>query len=263
MKKILLALIVLVMLTSQVLAHEVKNNVTLAEIEGYIFNYDFTSDGNIIVVGGSAPGGFDEELHERKAAYTSIRTSGDTNSTALIMKYSSDGSLLDIKTFGGDSYDYFIAAKETKDGGYVAASYTKSYGGGDLHKHGVLGNSDHKEAALYVKYDKNLQVEWAYINREANYSPYVWEKDDMFYIKVGDELQVINKDGLKVNSYSTLDILGPDVYINNIAMSSTGDFYFIGNQKSIGILKKTNDKLEEVYTKTFEVDGSIYFYNMI
>jgi len=53
------------------------------------------------------------------------------NSDVYILKLNSDGSLEWQKTFGGNGEDWAISIQQTKDGGYIVAGFTNSFGAGD------------------------------------------------------------------------------------------------------------------------------------
>ena len=82
------------------------------------------------------------------AGYTSIYGSGDTNTTALILKYDSALNIEWAKITGGNGADRYRSIYLTTDGGYIAAGDSSSFGAGD-------------KDIFIVKYTDTGNVEWA------------------------------------------------------------------------------------------------------
>lgn len=80
------------------------------------FSIDITSDGGYIVAGGTY-------------------SSGNGNEDMYLVKLNSNGDTLWTKTYGGTNEDEAKSVKQTSDGGYILAGYTKSYGdiNGDIY----------------------------------------------------------------------------------------------------------------------------------
>lgn len=71
---------------------------------------------------------------------------GVVNSDVYLIKTDSIGNLLWTKTYGGSSSDYGYSVRQTSDGGYIIAGYTRSFGaeGTDVYiiKTDSIGNLD-------------------------------------------------------------------------------------------------------------------------
>jgi len=102
-----------------------------------------TPDGGCIAVGISA-GSTDGDL-------TGIDKGGDD---AIIVKYSSDGTVVWKKTFGGSDFDSFGLIISAPDGGYVVL-------GGSGSTDGDLTGTDISDGwRIIVKYNSNDDIEW-------------------------------------------------------------------------------------------------------
>ncbi|GFP23621.1 hypothetical protein HKBW3S09_01086 [Candidatus Hakubella thermalkaliphila] len=64
------------------------------------------------------------------AGYTESFGAGDSD--FYILKLDPTGKVLWEKTYGGEYYDWASSIQQTKDGGYIVAGYTTSFGAGDL-----------------------------------------------------------------------------------------------------------------------------------
>ena len=74
------------------------------------------------------------------AGYT--ESFGNGKRDAYLIKIDKDGNKIWQKTFGGSDYDEAEAITPTKDGGFIVAGYTESFGNG-------------KEDVYLIKIDKN------------------------------------------------------------------------------------------------------------
>jgi len=74
---------------------------------------------------------------------------------AIIVEYSSNGTLVWNKSFGGSDSDIFHSVISTSDGGYIAVGSSSSYDG-DLN-----GLNDGNWDAIIVKFGTNGTLEWA------------------------------------------------------------------------------------------------------
>ena len=104
--------------------------------------FSTTSDGGYIICGES----FSSHIN---GVPQSVRGLGD----AWLVKTDSLGNLQWTKTYGGWQPDYFYDVKQTSDGGFIAAGYTKSPGGDVSH---LIGNSD----VWIVKTDSLGNIVW-------------------------------------------------------------------------------------------------------
>ncbi|MHB1454888.1 MAG: hypothetical protein ACYCYM_13175 [Saccharofermentanales bacterium] len=122
-------------------------------IEGEIVAVAQLKDGSFVGAGSTSDGA-------SMLAYQDIRRPGDTEKTALVFKYATDGSLVFVRTFGGNGWDRFNNIVATPDGGFIATGYTGSTGGGNFGDCGITGVED-DSMLLLAKYDADGQVEWA------------------------------------------------------------------------------------------------------
>ncbi|WP_308755302.1 hypothetical protein [Candidatus Hakubella thermalkaliphila] len=78
----------------------------------WAFSIQQTQDGGYIVAG-----------------YTTSFGAGDSD--FYILKLDPTGKVLWEKTYGGEGYDWASSIQQTKDGGYIVAGDTVSFGAGD------------------------------------------------------------------------------------------------------------------------------------
>jgi len=91
--------------------------------DDYASSIQQTTDGGYIVAG----------------ATTSF---GAGNGDVYVLKLNPDGSLAWQKTFGGSGFDIANSVQETRDGGYIVAGYTDSFGAGSRDVYVLKLNSD-------------------------------------------------------------------------------------------------------------------------
>jgi len=99
---------------------------------------------------------------------------GAGSADVYLVKTDSSGSLMWTKTYGGSSSDYGYSVRQTKDGGYIIAGYTSSFGAG--------------MADVYlIRTDNNGDISWAKtfggISSDFGYS--VRQTTDEGYIVAG------------------------------------------------------------------------------
>ncbi len=100
-----------------------------------------------------------------------------------VLKLSADGSVEWQKTYGGRDNDFINAIRQTRDGGYIMAGYTSSFG--------AFGSRDHD--AWVLKLSANGEVEWqktygwgVVLNYDvSDVANDIWETTDGGYIVVG------------------------------------------------------------------------------
>lgn len=121
---------------------------------GILGNLYVTETGDIFTVGGGA---------FSNGAPASTANTGDENSDACIMKFSSGGALLYAKKFGGANYDCATGAVWAKDMGLVVSVSTQSSDGDIKLPNGVKAGS--APMSLLVCFDGNGQEKWQYFEQ--------------------------------------------------------------------------------------------------
>ncbi len=115
-----------------------------------------TSDGGYIITG-----------------YSDLLDTGDGN--VYLVKTDANGDTLWTKDYGGSDYDEAYSVRQTRDGGYIIAGFTSSFGAG-------------KEDVYLIKTDANGNELWTktYGGRKEDWAHSVQQTQDGGYILVGE-----------------------------------------------------------------------------
>lgn len=179
------------------------SGLSKGEMDGIIAKYD--AAGNLLwgkSFGGSEGDYFRSVVENAQGEYVVVGDSGSKDgdmtgknkgrNSAIIVKYATDGKLLEMKAFGGKDTDLFNSVKGTKDGGYIISGYSTSADGDlkGLHQGSING--------ILVKYDQELNLAWAQTVSLTNLDILMFvgstgylgveETDDEGYIVVGSDL---------------------------------------------------------------------------
>ena len=173
---------------------------------------------------------------------------GATWSDASLIKTDSDGNPLWEKTFGGSSPDDANSVRQTDDGGYIVAGYTKTYAAGNYDFY--LIKTDSSGNALWEK---------TYGGEGWDYSYSVWQTSDGGYIVAGNTSpDGSTSDGYVVKTDSEGNIIwektfgGTDSdYLSSVQQTSDGSYILAGSTNSYGA--GSND----CYLVKTDADGNI------
>jgi hypothetical protein len=178
----------------------------------WTFSAQQTSDGGFIMAGGS----------------TSF---GAGNDDFLLIKTDASGNVQWAKTYGGAESEWAYSAQQTRDGGFIMAGYTTSFG----------ATSDF----ILIKTDTNGNIQWAktYGGIDYDYATFVRQTSNGGYIVSGSTLSFGAGEGdvlvLKLDSNGNIQWAktygGPDVdWPSSVQQTSDGGFIVAGETISFG-----------------------------
>ena len=235
------------------------------KINGELIEVCQINDGSMVAVGSSGFSAQDSPVtHDYKV------TGGDGSSTALAVKYNSDGKVEFLKTFGGNGMDRYNNVIALSDGGFLASGYSGSYEGGDFDRFGIKGEKN-DGCAFMVKYDSDCNALWALSgdavklhhfvniaenkNGEINALGYHIENNGTVYysLRLTPEGNFVNGAYQKIPvSNSTVDSF---VYDGNGFLYVCGQQTNTDPQKCDGYVSKYSPEGNLIFTKIFEGNG--------
>lgn len=116
------------------------------EIEGEFASYAQMEDGGYVVSGNTM-------------GYADKRTTGNSEKSAMVVRYDAGGRVVYVRLFGGDGWDTFYKVIATRDGGYLACGNTSSRSGGDFDRLGIQGAEG--GSVIFVKFNADGNTLWA------------------------------------------------------------------------------------------------------
>lgn len=247
-------------------------NFNTETIEGEIIAIAELTDGSFVGAGSTTDGA-------SMLGYMDKRRPGDDEQTALVFKYNTDGSLVFVRTFGGNAWDRFNNIVATPDGGFIATGYTSSSSGGNLDDCGIVGLG-YDSMLLMVKYDADGQVEWAKGGEKYRIHHFsnigvndAGEFFGMAYRIMMDSTLQIYAIRMDISGNSLLAddfVLLPEVTDVNYDIKYFEDDSFvvcgtrqIGERCYSGIVSRYDKNGHLLFTKTFAGNGSVQLDNII
>ncbi|MDD2361457.1 MAG: hypothetical protein PHH84_00635 [Oscillospiraceae bacterium] len=240
-----------------------------AAIGGEITEVCQIKDGSIVAVGST---GF--VTNTESTNYADLRTEGDLNSTALVVKYNADGTIAFLKTFGGNKDDRFNNVIATSDGGFIALGYSSSFTGGDFSRFSLQGPQQ-DGSAIMVKYDNNGNALWAVSGYPARLHHFIdiAERNNGELCAMGcnignTELTYyslrLNSNGKFIDNTPYQKILsGESVTIDAFSYAEDGSLYICGLQRDDGYFSKYSPDGVLEFTKVFVGDGQERYMGMV
>ena len=180
---------------------------------------------------------------------------GADSDDVYLIKTDANGDTLWTKTFGGGNYDRGFSVQQTKDGGYIIAGCTQSYGAGyywDVYLIKTDANGD----TLWTKTYGGWSDDWGNSVQQTQDGGYIiagYSAGDVYLIKTD-----ANGDTLWTRTFG-----GPDYdYGNSVQQTQDGGYIIAGRTDSYGAgyydvyLIKTDSLGDTLWTKTY--GGSDY-----
>jgi len=149
-----------------------------------------------------------------------------------ILKLDADGNLVWQKTFGGTDEDVAYSVQQTKDGGYVVAGYTRSFGGSD-------------KDVYILKIDENGELIWekTFGGKYDDVALSIQQTNDGGYIASGTSILKLDADGNLVWQKTYYGVF------KSIQQTKDGGYIVAGYTNSFGAGE------DDVYILKLDADG--------